>query len=76
MIAKTTLAASLLALAALATPQTASAAPGAAPLARTGSISLVEKVQWRRCRYWRRECAFRWGWRTRGFRRCLWRHGC
>jgi hypothetical protein len=31
---------------------------------------------WRRCGYWRRECAYRWGWGGRGFRRCMWRHGC
>ncbi len=39
---------------------------------------LLEPVQWgwRRCRYWRRECAERWGWGGWRFRRCLWRHGC
>lgn len=30
----------------------------------------------RRCRYWRRECADRWGWGGWEFRRCLYRHGC
>jgi hypothetical protein len=29
-----------------------------------------------RCRYWRHECARRWGWGTRRYYRCLWRHGC
>jgi hypothetical protein len=28
------------------------------------------------CRSWRHECAARWGWGTRGFYRCLYRHGC
>lgn len=52
--------------------------------------SLVEKAQWgdpyydrgyhygyrRSCRFWRRECARRWGWGGREYRRCLRRHGC
>src|SRR5262245_61588677 len=29
-----------------------------------------------RCHYWRRECAARWGWGGRDYRRCLWRHSC
>lgn len=29
-----------------------------------------------RCRYWRHECAGRWGWSSPGYDRCLWRHGC
>jgi hypothetical protein len=28
------------------------------------------------CVSWRHECAARWGWHTRGFYRCLARHGC
>lgn len=28
------------------------------------------------CRYWRHECAERWGWGSRQFYRCVWRHGC
>jgi hypothetical protein len=28
------------------------------------------------CGAWRAECAGRWGWGTRSFYRCLWRHGC
>ena len=31
---------------------------------------------YRYCGGWRHECAARWGWGTRGFHRCLWRHGC
>ena len=38
--------------------------------------SIVQQVQWRGCRGWRVECAERWGWRTRGYFRCLARHGC
>jgi hypothetical protein len=38
--------------------------------------TLVQKTQWRYCRRWRHECADRWGWRTRGYYRCLARHGC
>lgn len=32
--------------------------------------------RWRRCGYWRHECADRWGWRSFRFERCLARHGC
>jgi hypothetical protein len=28
------------------------------------------------CSSWRYECAARWGWHTRGYHHCLWRHGC
>jgi hypothetical protein len=28
------------------------------------------------CSVWRHRCASRWGWRTRAYYRCLWRHGC
>jgi hypothetical protein len=28
------------------------------------------------CSIWRHRCANRWGWRTRAYYRCLWRHGC
>jgi hypothetical protein len=28
------------------------------------------------CTAWRSECADRYGWRSRRFERCLWRHGC
>jgi hypothetical protein len=42
--------------------------------------ALVQQVQWegwrRRCRYWRHECAQRWGWGTGRYYRCLWRHDC
>jgi hypothetical protein len=38
--------------------------------------TLVQKTSWRYCRRWRHECADRWGWRTRGYFRCLRRHGC
>ena len=29
-----------------------------------------------RCRYWRRECADRWGWETRDYWRCMRRRDC
>jgi hypothetical protein len=77
MIARTALAAGLLALGALAAPQTSSAAsltpvPGVA----ANDSSLVQTVQWRSCRYWRHECAERWGWRTWRYHRCVERHDC
>ena len=28
------------------------------------------------CGGWRAECAARYGWQTRAYYRCLWRHGC
>jgi hypothetical protein len=28
------------------------------------------------CGYWREECGATYGWRTRGYYRCLRRHGC
>jgi hypothetical protein len=38
---------------------------------------LVQQIQGGRyCRFIRRECAERWGWRTRGFYICLERRGC
>jgi hypothetical protein len=45
------------------------------PQVATADASVVEKTQWRRCRFWREECAERWGWHKWGYRRCLWRHG-
>ncbi len=38
----------------------------------------VQNVHYGRryCRRWRWRCADRWGWHTRRFYRCLWRHGC
>jgi hypothetical protein len=41
--------------------------------------ALVQQVHWRgrdQCRYWRHECASRWGWGTSRYYRCLWRHDC
>jgi len=37
--------------------------------------AIVEKAGWH-CRKWRHRCAWRWGWRTRHYYRCRWRHGC
>ena len=38
--------------------------------------ALVQQTQWNYCRRWRNECADRHGWRTRGYFRCVARHGC
>ena len=77
MIKKMTLAAGLLALGTLAAPQMSSAASfsPATGIAATDS-GLVQTVQFRGCRGWRRECAARWGWGGWRFRRCMARHGC
>jgi hypothetical protein len=40
------------------------------------SQTLLEPAQFRRCHFWRRECAARWGWGNRRFRRCLIQRGC
>jgi hypothetical protein len=47
----------------------------AAPFDKLQTEGLVETVQWRRCRWWNRECRARWGggWR---YRRCMARRGC
>jgi hypothetical protein len=77
MLKTMTLAAGLLALGTLAVPQMASAASFSPVPGIAGShTNLVETVQWRGCRGWRRECAARWGWGGWRFRRCLARHGC
>jgi hypothetical protein len=59
-------------------PQQAPAAPFSADRSQSAfEASVIEQAQYRRrCGYWRRECARRWGrggWR---FRRCLARHAC
>jgi hypothetical protein len=79
MLAKLTLAGGLMAMAAAFGATGASAAPAPQsrlPGAMSADGTLVEKVQWGRCRAWRHECAARWGWRTPGFFRCMGRHGC
>jgi hypothetical protein len=78
MFTKLTLAAGVVAMAAAFAPVGATAAP-AMPQSRivdVGTGSLVQKAQYGRCRFWHRECADRWGWRTHGYFRCLARHGC
>ena len=80
MIRKLSFAAGLLAMAAAFTPISATAAP-AMPQSRIADVAadagvLLQKVQFRHCRYWHNECAARWGWRTRMFYKCLGRHGC
>lgn len=81
MLVKAALAAGLLVAAIVTVPETATAAAGGPQTLVTeyADGSLVQRTHWRyrhHCRYWHRECAWRWGWRTRGFYRCLWRHGC
>jgi hypothetical protein len=84
MFTKLSLAAGVVAMAAMLAPIGAPAAP-AMPQTRIVDMdggALVQKAQWgygygyRHCRYWRHECANRWGWRTPRFFRCLARHGC
>ena len=80
MFAKISLAAGVVMMAAAFAPMGASAAP-AMPQSTIADLAtdpgaLLQKVQFRHCRYWHRECAERWGWRTRMYYRCLARHGC
>jgi hypothetical protein len=60
--------------------QMASAAPIATqtpiPEATGTDSAVIQRAQWGRCRFWLRECAFRWDWGTWEFRRCLRRHAC
>lgn len=37
--------------------------------------AIVEKAG-HHCRKWKRKCARRWGFGTKRFYRCLWRHDC
>jgi hypothetical protein len=46
------------------------------PEATSADTSVIHKAQWRRCRFWRDECAVRWDWGTWEYRRCLRRHDC
>jgi hypothetical protein len=43
--------------------------------AAAANDAVVEKAGYR-CHRWKRKCAWRWGWGTRRYARCLWRHGC
>ena len=78
MIGKQWLVAGALVLAAAVAPHATSAASLSPQSTRVTEVdgSLVQKAQYRYCRRWRHECADRWGWRTRGYFRCLARHGC
>jgi hypothetical protein len=77
MIKKMTLAAGLLALGTFASPQISAAASfSPMPSVAAGDGGLVQTVHWRGCRYWRHECAQRWGWGGWRYRRCLARHAC
>jgi hypothetical protein len=72
------LAALALAAGMLISANTVQAAPVSAP--QSGIVagkSLLEPVQYgNRCRAWRRTCAYRWGWGSWRFRRCMRNHGC
>jgi hypothetical protein len=76
MITRLTLGAAAVAAVAFCAPVSA------APLTTQTPVSeetLVQQVHWRgyrNCRYWRHECAYRWGWGTRRYHRCLWRQDC
>lgn len=85
MIKKSTVVAGLMAAAVMgfgALP--ASAAPlapnGKALMQSLSGDGLVQEVQHRRrfsrCRAWRRECSFRWGFGSFRYNRCMLFHGC
>ena len=42
--------------------------------------AIVEKAGYRNykrwCGKWTRKCTRRWGWGTKRYGRCMWRHGC
>jgi hypothetical protein len=80
MTLKLSMSAGLIAAALVFAGHAASAAPISSAPKVLGQVTTqeagVQKVQWRRCRFWRRECAFRWGWGGWRFRRCMIRHGC
>lgn len=78
MLGKIAFAAGLLTLGALVGPQISSAAPASSAAGLRGSDSgTVQQVHYRsRCRYWRRECADRYGWGSRRYHRCLRFNGC
>ncbi|KAB2939723.1 MAG: hypothetical protein K8F92_05500 [Hyphomicrobium sp.] len=41
---------------------------------KAAATSVVEHTGY--CGRWSWRCAKRWGWGTRKYYRCLWRHGC
>jgi hypothetical protein len=58
-------------------PQGASAATIGPHSKMIAGESLVQQIQGGRyCRFVRRECAERWGWRTRAWYICIQRRGC
>jgi hypothetical protein len=80
MIVRLSVAAGLAAAAIALAPHAVSAMPltsqADALAAAAAEGALVEKTQWRRCRYWRNVCAARWGWRSGRYFLCVARHGC
>ncbi len=76
MLTRVTLGAAAVAAFAYLAPTLAAPLTAQTPLA---GQTLAQQVQWGgygRCRYWRHECASRWGWGTSGYYRCLYRHDC
>jgi hypothetical protein len=63
---------------AAATPLSTGATLGVLGFPTTlGGEDIVQQASFhRRCRLWRRECAFRWGWGSPRYHRCLRRRGC
>jgi hypothetical protein len=43
---------------------------------RFGHIVFLGGFHGGYCRSWRYQCAARYGWHTRAYYRCVWRHGC
>jgi hypothetical protein len=80
MIVRLSVAAGLVAAAIALAPYTVSAMPltsqADALAAAAAEGTLVEKTQWGYCRRVRQDCAFRWGWRTWRYFRCVGARGC
>jgi hypothetical protein len=78
MIGKIGLAAGMLALGVLAAPQLSTAASLAPAAGVTDTnANAVQHVHWRdSCRRLQRECAYRYGWGSRRYYRCLRFNGC
>jgi hypothetical protein len=71
-----TAAAALSSLLAVSAAQAAPAGPRS-PVPTLSPKDLVKPVQYvYHCRWWRQECAARWGWGTWRFDRCMGLHGC
>jgi hypothetical protein len=76
MLTKLTLGAAAIAAVAYLAPVSAAPLPTQTPVAEEALVQQVHDRGRGYCRYWRHECASRWGWGTPRFHRCLWRHDC